>query len=88
MVLAWEALPWSRLQLNYMKNKMLLVITQNGLIYSQLLQNKLRTLFDTHGIPNSVVKDNATVFVSEEILAEQWNLSYHILAIPYNYKTA
>ena len=47
--------------------------------------DKLRILFSTHGIPNSVVTDNATVFVSEE-MKKFWknNGIRHITSSPYH----
>ena len=55
---------------------------------SETTIDKLRTLFATHGIPNSVVTDNATVFVSEE-MRKFWknNGIRHITSSPYNLAT-
>ena len=76
----WPDKPWLRHHVDYagpMKNKMYLVTTEK---YSKWMDvfpvmsantekiiEKLRTLFASHGIPNSVVTDNATDFVSEEM---------------------
>ena len=100
---SWPGKPWSQLHLDYvgpMKNRMFLVVimpAQNGLIdvlpvssaTSETTIEKVRTLFATHGIPNSVVTDNATVFVSEE-MTKFWQNNgirhtYYIFALPPSY---
>ena len=55
---------------------------------SETTTDKLRTLFATHGIPNSVVTDNATGFVSEE-MRKFWknNGIRHITSSPYHLAT-
>ena len=52
---------------------------------SETTIEKLRTLFATHGVPNAVVTDNATVFVSEE-MKKFWknNGIRHITSSPYH----
>ena len=77
---SWSGKPWSWLHLDYtgpMKNRMFLVVIDAYSKWVEVLPvssatsettiEKLRTLFATHDIPNSVVTDNATVFVSEEM---------------------
>ena len=95
---SWPDKPWSRLHIDYAgpkRNKMHLVIID---AYSKLIDvfpvlsansettiDKLRTLFATHGIHNSVVTDNTTVSVSEE-MRTFWKNSgiQHITSSPYH----
>ena len=94
----WPDKPWSRIHIDYagpMRNKMYLVIIDTCSkridVFPVLSANsetnidKLRTLFATHGIPNSIVTDNATVFVSEE-MRKIWknNGIQHITSSPYH----
>ena len=94
----WPDRPWSRLHIDYagpMKSKMFLVVIDAYSkwldVFSVTLANsestidKLHIQFVTHGIPNSVVTDNATVFVSEE-MKKYWksNGIQHITSLPYH----
>ena len=55
---------------------------------SETTIDKLRTLFATHGIPNSVVTDDATGFVSEEMRTFWENNGIrHITSSPYHLAT-
>ena len=74
----WHSRPWSRLHIDYagpFLNKMFIVIDS----YSKWIDafpvsaatscvtiDKLRTCFATHGIPQVVVSDNASQFVSAD----------------------
>jgi len=94
---SWPEKPSSRLHINYassIKNKTFLVVIDaysKWMMYiltvlsatSETTDDKLRTLFATHGIPNSVVTDNATVVVSKE-MKKFWqnNGIRHITASP------
>ena len=75
----WPSRPWSRLHIDYagpFLNKMFLIVIDS---YSKWIDafpvsaatsfvtiDKLRTCFATHGIPQVVVSDNASQFVSAE----------------------
>ena len=89
---------WSRLHLDYagpLENKMFLVIIDAHSKWldvfpvssatSEVTMDKLRILFANHGIPSSVVTDNASVFVSAEMKKFwQTNGIRHITSSPYH----
>ena len=95
---SWPDRPWSRLHIDYagpISNHMLLVVVDSFSKWIEVLPvktasasitiEKLRTLFATHGIPETIVSDNGTPFVNA--LMEQFlkaNGVRHVTAAPYH----
>ena len=94
----WPAQPWSRLHIDYAgpyQGKMILVVVDahskwieanivNSATTATTIQ-KLRAMFATHGLPQTVVSDNGSVFTSsdfEEFM--QMNGIRHIRTAPYH----
>ena len=94
----WPYCPWSHLHIDYagpVEGKMLLVVID---AHSKWLDvaiinsttstatiDSLRRIFATHGITESIVSDNETVFASEEFTEfVTMNGIHHILSAPYH----
>ena len=92
----WPHKPWVRLHLGYagpFLGKMFLIIVD---VHSKWIEalpmststseatiEKLRIAFSTHGLPQMVVKDNGSSFVSKEFedFLKQWNTSHQNRAL-------
>jgi hypothetical protein len=97
----WPSRPWSRLHIDHLgpfQGKLILIVVD---AYSKWVEAKivsstsafctmavLRGLFATHGIPDIVVSDNATSFVSKDFKTFlERNGIRHILSSPYHAAT-
>ena len=92
----WPHKPWVRLHLDYafpFLGKMFLIVVD---VHSKWIEafpmststseatiEKLRIAFSTHGLPQMVVKDNGSSFVSKEFedFLKQWNTSHQNRAL-------
>ena len=93
--------PWSRLHIDYcgpLSGKMLLVIIDShskwlevhisSMASSEITIERLRRTFSTHGIPDTIVSDNANCFTSNEFIHFCiMNGIKHITSAPYHPST-
>ena len=93
--------PWSRLHIDYcgpISGKMLLVIIDShskwlevhiaSMATSEISIEHLRRTFSTHGIPDTIVSDNASCFTSNEFIHFcKMNGIKHITSAPYHPST-
>ena len=90
--------PWSRLHMDYagpLQDHMFLIIEDAFSKWLEIVPvkkatssvtiDKLRGICSTHGLPDTIVIDNAAVFTSSEIknfLFMQWHQTYNICSVP------
>ena len=94
----WPDWPWGRLHIDYtvpVHGKMILVVVDAhskwleaqvvNTATSQTTIDKLRMLFATHGLPETVVSDNGSVFTSAEFSTfMSYNGIKHLKSAPYH----
>ena len=94
----WPSEPWQRLHIDYagpFHGKMFLIVVDAHSKWmevcvvnsatSRITVDKLRTMFATHGLPETLVSDNGAVFTSEEFREfVQKNGIKHIRIAPYH----
>ena len=94
----WPDRPWARLHIDYagpIQNRMVLVIVDAHSKWidahvvdsatSQATIEKLRLVFSTHGLPETIVSDNGTAFTSDEFAAfVRQNGIKHLTSAPYH----
>ena len=91
----WPDHPWARIHIDYAEPEMILVIVDSHSKWikahvvnsatSQATIEKLRLVFATHGLPEVIVSDNGTSFMSEEFSAFIHNNGIkHLTSAPYH----
>ena len=94
----WPDRPWARLHIDYagpIQGKIILVVVDAHSKWlealtvtaatSQSTIEKLRMLFATHGLPETIVSDNGSVFTSEEFqVFTRRNGIQHLTSAPYH----
>ena len=94
----WPDRPWTRIHLDYagpIQNKMILVVVDSHSKWieahvvnsatSQVTIERLQGIFATHGLPETIVWDNGSVFTSEEFSAfVRSNGIRHLTSAPYH----